>query len=151
SEGAANGWGGRLGDISLSSNASNALLTCISASNNAVFVAGRDALQYQVSPTGAIRINALNGPLRSAVSALITRSGAHLMEKECAAVTRRSIDLEGTVNAALGGVTLTTGFAAGNPLARQMRVVARLIGANAALGVKRQVFFVSLGGFDNHN
>ena len=32
-----------------------------------------------------------------------------------------------------------------------MRVVARLIGANATLGVKRQVFFVSLGGFDNHN
>ncbi|MET0658288.1 MAG: DUF1501 domain-containing protein, partial [Steroidobacteraceae bacterium] len=28
---------------------------------------------------------------------------------------------------------------------------ARLIGANAALGTKRQVFFVSLGGFDNHN
>jgi uncharacterized protein (DUF1501 family) len=32
-----------------------------------------------------------------------------------------------------------------------LRVVARLIGANATLGVKRQVFFVSLGGFDNHN
>ena len=30
-------------------------------------------------------------------------------------------------------------------------MVARLIGANATLGVKRQVFFVSLGGFDNHN
>ena len=30
-------------------------------------------------------------------------------------------------------------------------MVARLIGANARLGVKRQVFFVSLGGFDNHH
>ena len=59
SEGSTNGWGGRLGDIALSSNPSNSQLTCISASNNAVFVAGRDALQYQISRNGAIRINAL--------------------------------------------------------------------------------------------
>jgi uncharacterized protein (DUF1501 family) len=151
SEGSANGWGGRLGDIGLSSNASRADLTCISASNNAVYVAGRDTLQYQISPNGAIRINALSGALRSAVNAIITRNSAHVLESECAAVTRRSVELEGTVNAALGGVTLTTPFPSGNVLARQMRVVARLIGANATLGVKRQVFFVSLGGFDNHN
>jgi uncharacterized protein (DUF1501 family) len=151
SEGSTNGWGGRLGDIALSSNPSNSQLTCISASSNAVFVAGHDALQYQISPSGAIRISALNGTLRNAVNAIVTRSSSHVLENECAAVTRRSIELEGTVNAALGGVTLTTPFPANNGLARQMRVVARLIGANATLGVKRQVFFVSLGGFDNHN
>ena len=151
SEGSTNGWGGRLGDIALSSSPSNSQLTCISASNNAVFVAGRDALQYQISGSGAIRINALSGALRTAVNSIVTRSSAHVLESECAAVTRRSIELEGTVNAALGGVTLTTAFPASNPLARQMRVVARLIGANATLGVKRQVFFVSIGGFDNHN
>src|SRR5436190_10831822 len=60
SEGATIGWGGRLGDIALSSNTTNSLLTCISASGNAVFVAGRDALQYQISPNGAIRIAALD-------------------------------------------------------------------------------------------
>ena len=151
SEGSTNGWGGRLGDIGLSSNSSNSLLTCISASGNAVYVAGRDALQYQISGNGAIRISALNGALRTAVNAIVTRSSAHVLESECAAVTRRSIELEGTVNAALGGVTVTTPFPSGNALARQMRIVARLIGANATLGVKRQIFFVSLGGFDSHN
>jgi uncharacterized protein (DUF1501 family) len=150
-EGATHGWGGRLGDIALSGNPSNSQLTCISASNNAVFVAGHDAHQYQISPTGAIRINALDGTMRSAVNAIVTRSSAHALEDECAAVTRRSIELEGTVNSALGGVTITTRFPSGNALAGQMRVVARMIGANAALGVRRQVFFVSLGGFDNHN
>jgi uncharacterized protein (DUF1501 family) len=152
SEGSPNGWGGRLGDIALASNSSNAQLTCISASNNAVFVSGRDALQYQISSNGAIRIHALTGPLRNAVNNIVTRNSAHLLESECTEVTRRSIDLEGTVNSALDGVTLTTEFPTkGNPLARQMRVVARLIGANATLGVKRQVFFVALGGFDTHN
>ena len=58
----------------MSSNATNSLLTCISASGNAVFVAGRDALQYQVSPGGAVRIKALDTPLRNALNAIITRA-----------------------------------------------------------------------------
>src|SRR6185369_17895216 len=99
------------------------LLTCISAAGNAVFVAGRDALQYQISagsaqlPGGAIKINALTGGLAAAVSALITRNSAHVIENEYAAVTRRSIALEGIVNGALGGVTVATAFPGGNPLA----------------------------------
>jgi uncharacterized protein (DUF1501 family) len=37
-----------------------------------------------------------------------------------------------------------------NRLAAQLRSVANMISARNALGVKRQIFFVSLGGFDNH-
>jgi len=144
------GWGGRLGDLALSSDPSDSQLTCISASGNAIFVSGQDALRYQVSPTGAIRIKALDGPLRGAVRAIITRSSSHALEEACAAVTRRSIELEGRVNTAIRGVTLTTPFPGSNLLAKQLRVVARMIGANARLGLKRQVFFVSFGDFDHH-
>ena len=151
SEGATIGWGGRLGDIALSSNTTNSLLTCISASGNAVFVAGRDALQYQISPGGAIRIAALDTPLANAVNALITRTSNHVLENEYAVVTRRSIAMEGVVNGALANVNPVTSFGSGNPLASQLKIVARLIGARSALNLRRQVFFVSLGGFDTHN
>ncbi len=161
SEGAVTGWGGRMGDIALSSNSTNALLTCISASGNAVFVAGQNALQYQISTGGAIKIRGIDptqtnwAALRTALNSLITRNSSHVLEKEYAIVTRRSIDFESVVNGALAGVTLppatNTLFGTGNPLANQMKIVARLIGARTALNVKRQVFFVSLGGFDNHN
>jgi len=156
SEGATIGWGGRLGDIALanSSNTPNSLLTCISASGNAVFVAGRDALQYQTSPNGAIRINALNNAnpaFRDTVNALITRTSNHVLENEYAIVTRRSIEMEGIVNAALTPVQPATVFPSGNPLGNQLKIVARLIGARGTLNMRRQVFFVSLGGFDNHN
>jgi uncharacterized protein (DUF1501 family) len=156
SEGSTVGWGGRLGDLAMSSNG-NALLTCISAAGNAVFVAGRDALQYQISTDGAIKVNALQSApygltsVRDAMAALITQTSTQPLENEYAVVTRRSIQLEGGVNAALAGVSLATGFDTANPLANQMKIVARLIGARAALGVRRQVFFVSLGGFDNHD
>src|SRR6187401_3203967 len=148
-EGSTVGWGGRLGDIALSSNGANSLLTCISAAGNAVFVAGRDALQYQTSPNGAIKINALNGPLRDALTSIITRDSTHAFENEYAIVTRRSIAMESVVNNAL--VNVNTSFGTGNPLANQLKIVARLIGARNALSMRRQVFFVSLGGFDNHN
>jgi uncharacterized protein (DUF1501 family) len=150
-EGSTVGWGGRLGDIAMSSNANNSLLTCISATGNAVFVAGQNALQYQVSPGGAVRIAALNTPLQNALSSIITRTSSHVFENEYAAVTRRSIEMEGIVNTALAGVNPTTNFGTGNPLANQLKIVARLIGARETLGMRRQVFFVSLGGFDNHN
>ena len=45
----------------------------------------------------------------------------------------------------------TTGAAETNSLATQLQTVARMVAASANLGVKRQVFFVSLGGFDTHN
>jgi uncharacterized protein (DUF1501 family) len=62
--------------------------------------------------------------------------------------------LQQTVSSALSGVTLNTSFDINNKpngLADQLQIVARLIGARNALGAKRQVFFVQLGGFDQHD
>jgi uncharacterized protein (DUF1501 family) len=44
----------------------------------------------------------------------------------------------------------SSGATQANRLAGQLRSVANMIAARDALGVKRQIFFVSLGGFDNH-
>lgn len=41
-------------------------------------------------------------------------------------------------------------WAPANPLAAQLHAVASMIAARSALGTTRQVFFVALGGFDNH-
>ncbi len=159
SEGATRGWGGYMGDLALSSN-NISTLTCISASGNAVFLAGNNALQYQISPTGAIPIWAAKWPafnsaaVSSTLKKLITQSSTHILENELAIVTKRSMDLEEVVNAALNPVSLTTSFDRDdkkNSLAEQLKIVARLIGARNVLGAKRQVFFVSLGGFDTHD
>ena len=46
---------------------------------------------------------------------------------------------------------MSTDFGEGNRLAGQLRTVASMIAARGDLGVKRQVFMVSMGGFDNHD
>ncbi len=47
--------------------------------------------------------------------------------------------------------TTLAGSKANNALAQQLQVVARTIAAQRTLGIKRQVFFVSISGFDTHS
>jgi uncharacterized protein (DUF1501 family) len=158
-EGATDGWGGRMGDLALSSN-SNALFTCISATGNAVFLSGQQALTYQVSSSGALSVNGIKNALfgstagSTALRTLMTQTSNHVLEAEYNRVAKRSIDAEGAVTTALQGVTLATSFTpptGNNGLASQLRVVARLIAARQPLGARRQVFMVSMGGFDLHD
>ncbi len=50
-----------------------------------------------------------------------------------------------------GFVNPITGMGGANPLALQLQTVARMIAASGAFGLRRQVFFVSLGGWDTHD
>ena len=159
SEGSTVGWGGRLGDLALSSN-HNAIFTCVSAGGNAVFLPGSNAFGYQVSNKGAVGVNALSRNVyghsgaREALRSLMTQSSGHVLEADYARTCQRSIQTEGFLNDALSKVSVTTDFtdpAGNNRLAGQLEIVARMIAARSALGVKRQVFFVSMGGFDNHD
>lgn len=158
-EGATDGWGGRMGDLAMSSNA-NALFTCISATGNAVFLSGQQALTYQVSSSGALAVNGIKSNLygssagSAALRTLMTQTSNNVFEAEYNRIAKRSIDAEGVVTAALQPITLATSFrpATGrNGLAEQLQVVARLIAARQPLGARRQVFMVSMGGFDLHD
>ncbi|WP_395688088.1 DUF1501 domain-containing protein [Caenimonas koreensis] len=155
-EGAASGWGGRMGDLYASGNG-NATFTCISAAGNAVYLAGNTAVQYQVTTNGSVPVNGIQSALfgstacSAALADLMTQPRAHLLENEYARVAKRSIDANDQLTSALAGVTLATQFPTPNSLADQLKIVARMIGARSALGAKRQVFFVSLGGFDTHD
>ena len=155
-EGATSGWGGRLGDLVLAGNGGS-VFSCISVTGNAVFLSGQQAVQYQLSSSGAVAINGIQASLygsataQAALRSLISSPRSHLFEDELTRITRRSIDAEARVSAALAALpALATPFDAGNALALQLRMVARVIAARASLGPQRQVFMVSQGGFDLH-
>ena len=156
-EGATSGWGGRIGDLFEAGNGKSTF-TCVNVSGNAVYMSGRSAVQYQVSTSGSVALNAIRNPLfgsraaSDALRSLITASRPHLMEAEHTRVMARSIDANESLSTALTGApTLTTVFPTGNGLASQLQMVARMISVADALQAKRQVFFVSLGGFDTHD
>jgi len=156
-EGAASGWGGRMGDLFVAGNG-NATFTCVNVSGNAVFLSGSTAVQYQVSTAGPVAFSGLSSPLfgsaacSAALQSLVTAPRTHLFENEYSRVAKRSIDAGGVLTAALATApTIVTPFPAGNPLADQLKFVARMISTAATTSTKRQVFFVSIGGFDTHD
>ncbi|TNF62018.1 MAG: DUF1501 domain-containing protein [Burkholderiales bacterium] len=166
-EGARSGWGGRLGDMVASGNG-NTLFTNISAAGNAVFLSGRQSLQYQVGSNGATAIGGLTGQLFGSAAAaqrfnsLIRADSQHLIARDYAAVTRRSIDAQAAFAAAFDATAANVpppdGYfnpqnrqIATNGLANQLRTVLRTMDARTQLGTRRQIFFVSIGGFDTHN
>jgi uncharacterized protein (DUF1501 family) len=162
-EGALFGWGGRIGDLVASMNAEQSF-TCISPAGNAVWIAGDQTVPYQISVAGPTSIYGVRGGpsawpsgVASIFEDLITQTGGNVFEQSIATTTRASIDAQQKLEAALVAdaslaapptVPLT-----GRPnwLATQLRIVARIIGARATLGMRRQVFLVTLGGFDTHD
>ncbi|MBN8508084.1 MAG: DUF1501 domain-containing protein [Burkholderiales bacterium] len=107
-EGATRGWGGRMGDALAAMNAMP-VFTAISASGNAVWLAGESVQQYQVGTGGAIRMGADgNGrvfgsaDVGAALQRIVTATrGGHVFERDIAALGRRAIDAETALRSAL--------------------------------------------------
>jgi uncharacterized protein (DUF1501 family) len=135
-------------------------------------------MPYQVSTTGAIPINGVGlgnslsvfgrggAPLTALKNILNVNSvnpKDHWMEKEWSRMVTSSMDNQAIVTSGINNmngntimgpkVNFTTAFQT-DSLSAQMKVVAQLIAAGSSgseMDVKRQVFFVSLGGFDLHD
>ena len=155
-EGSTSGWGGRLGDLFASGNG-NATFTCVSVTGNAVYLAGKSTAQYQVSSAGSVAVNGVKSPLfgssacSQALRTLVTSPRTHLLENELARVLKRSIDSDAQLTTALAATPpLNTQFPI-STLSSQLQMVSKMIAARDPLGAKRQVFLVSLSGFDNHD
>lgn len=157
-DGATSGWGGRIGDVFQAGNGS-ATLTCINASGNAVYLTGKSAVQYAIGTGGPIALlnnsTSLYGSTTAAstLRSLMTGGNANILASEHARVSKRALDTYTQVSGALAGAPVANFplFPAGNSLADQLKIVARMISVASELGAKRQVFFVSIGGFDLHD
>lgn len=168
-EGAPSGWGGRMSDILMSANA-QPVFTAVSAAGNAVFLAGSQVSQYQVGQEGPVLAASLtsssvfgSATAGNALRRAYAATPGDRLQMEYARVMQRGLGANAALSAALAGVnvpaipTTTVPQVNGNTttldklsLARQLRMVAQMIAANPALGMRRQVFMVQMGGFDTH-
>lgn len=155
-EGAPSGWGGRMGDLFEAGNG-KAVFTCVNVSENTVFPSGKKVTQYQVSAGGVAPLYGLNYLYGSmacsqALQTLMTQARSHLFENEHNIVTTRALSAGTDLSEALAASQkINTPFPVDNKLGDQLKFVAQMIASADTLTVKRQVFFVSLGGFDHHD
>lgn len=162
------GWGARMVELMASANSSSSF-AAVSTYGNSTLLGGKTIRQIQIAGTSIPAINGLSGTLFGSTTAagtlrnIISSDRSDLLEKEHAAIARAGISTQSTATSAMlpkgtGGVpdpswyvNPTTGVAGVNPLAVQLQTVARMIGGRNALGVKRQVFYVGISGFDTHD
>lgn len=164
-EGATQGWGGRLMDA-IAAGQNQSLFTAISVTGNALWLSGRDVRAYQIASGGPVRMGISQGmdSLSQALNEISSSShSGHLMAQDLANVNQRSILAEHLLSATLpnsqtapfGPDTNLLNVRRGsnsviNPLAKALQTVGRVIASHQRLGLRRQIFFVSLGGFDTH-
>ncbi|NBW49532.1 MAG: DUF1501 domain-containing protein [Betaproteobacteria bacterium] len=172
-EGATTGWGGKASDLVLGVplNSGVSTFSSMSVSGNAVFVSGNSAVQYQVSAGrsngaggGAIKIKPAtdatvygSSAVATAINNMLRETRTHKIEYEYNRVTTRALDAQTSIANALALTSETAPFTTvtfgTDNFSQQLQMVARLIKGRSAIGsgLRRQVFFVSLGGFDLHD
>ncbi|WP_345534565.1 DUF1501 domain-containing protein [Viridibacterium curvum] len=148
------GWGGRLVERMVDGSTLNRGYSVVSVTGNNLWETSDSVLTpYKVSASGNFGFDFYDpkgsDPLSAAITATMSEKHDHLLEQGWLDVMARSIDVQAILTDALAGSALTTTFP-DTGLGAQLRMVARLISARTRLGLKRQCFFCSIGGFDTH-
>lgn len=152
------GWGGRLADALNGLNQNAQVSMNISLGGTNTFQVGNQVTQYQCPAEGPLQLdyftNRPTDPISTAISNTFYPAGGaarvNLLEEAWNGVMRRALDAGALFRTALAGTSaLQTAFP-DTSFGKQLKMVARLIGARNALSLRRQVFFVTLDGFDTH-
>jgi len=152
------GWGGRIADLVQSMNSNQNISMNISLNGLNTFQYGEQVIPYVITPDGAITIvgweetDLYNTTRRTALNSMMERDYFDIYKNTYINTKKVSNEAGLEFNAAIDALPpFTTVFPEGNGLANQLRMVAKTIAARDTLGFSRQIFFVELGGFDNHD
>jgi len=173
------GWGARVADLYNDTwNVNSQTSMMITAAGTNQFMNGGLLNQYSVTSAGSISLtgfgtnyaSALNedgsyktgstGERLQALERIMQYSHAHIIEEGYSQVVRsaraneaiiaEAIQIENSLGLDKTFDTIWTDHGATGGFADELKAVARLIAGRECLGNNRQIFFVDLGGFDNH-
>ncbi len=150
------GWGGRTADLLRSINGNAPISMCISIAGANTFEVGNQVAQYHVSTEGSIGVNWYDDnpnttDFRSqAINQINALDNNNLFENEFRDIKTRSITNNRILRQALESTQNITTVFPNTHLGRQLKMIARLVSARNNLGLKRQIFFCQIEGFDTH-
>jgi uncharacterized protein (DUF1501 family) len=147
------GWGGRMTDVIA---ASTPFPAGVSVSGNSGLLTGVQTNGVTIAPGSNFGLNSFGGTTAmqarfTALQQILTFDSGVQLISASGGVLKRALDSAQEINAALtGGTPLATVFP-NSGLGQQLAQVARIMQVRNALGMDRQIFFASIGGFDNHS
>jgi len=151
----ATGWGGRVADAMQGCNTSG-FPTIVSVGGNNLFNTGAQTNPATVTAGQVLGLqgfstSAANVARLSALQSLLTFDNGVSLVQASNAIASSGLNQATVLNQALaGGKALTTVFP-NTSLGSQLSQVAKIINVRSQLGMRRQIFFAYLGGFDTHD
>jgi uncharacterized protein (DUF1501 family) len=165
------GWGGRCADLLASVQPSAPISLSVTLNGANTFEVGNIVSQYSVSTGGAISLSGVSGTRLTALNSILGLSSPNMQVQAYGNVAAHAINTGTLLNNAItataatnywttpfpGTVTVPTGLNTfGSSLGPQLKMIARLIEAGSrsvasgGFGMKRQIFFCQVGGYDLH-
>lgn len=157
------GWAGRVADVLNAQVGNQALAVNVSLAGQTYFQASEIAKPYVMGATGPTPFSAFPttgaGPARrsafeTSIGSVMASSSNTIYERAYAGIQQRAVQFADRISTAIASGysfnalpntgTLTS-------LQQQLRTVAKIISMRQGLGLTRQIFFVSVGGFDQHD
>jgi len=154
------GWGGRMMDMLTTANTNPTEPALFSLAGNSVWQRGLDPLDFVLNAdSGVEEINAFKNETwpnwrASRINAwnkILATNKSSLLKQHMA---KTYINADERISALIDEIArsqeITTIYPDGNNLAKQLKMAAKMISIRENLGMKRQIFFVAMGGWDSH-
>jgi uncharacterized protein (DUF1501 family) len=150
------GWAGRTADVLKPLNAGSQYPPITSVAGGAILCTGAQTQPYAMIPGSSPGLSGFHGSAADnarlvAFQQLLTFDTGISLVQDTSAVMSQSVAETKILAAALKGLpSLQTQFPA-TGIGAQLQQVAQIMQARTTLGLQRQIFFCSLGGFDTHS
>ena len=154
------GWGGRMADLLQDANSNHELPPTFSVAGSNHWLPGNVSTPISLNTnTGLDSITFMNTKTSAAnrtradvLSDILSLNYQNKLQQQTAQSMSRSIgSSDGIIDALDSASNLSTPYDSSSKLAKQLRMVARLIAGRESLGMQRQIFFVGMGGWDTHD
>ena len=153
------GWGGRMMDMLASANTNSEKAALFSVAGNSIWQRGLNPLDFVLNAdTGVTKLRAFeknNWPIWrdgriAAWDNIKEMQSPYLLSQQLTETFKQKEErISGIADDIASAPEIITSFAA-DKLSKQLKVVAKMIAIRENLGMKRQIFFVGISGWDNH-
>jgi uncharacterized protein (DUF1501 family) len=158
SEASRTGWGGRMADVIGSMNGTNPIPMIASIAGATLFTVGNTPSVVALPSTGSFGLSGFTGTTASnarlnALRELLLLNSSNEFVREADDIYAQAIDASNVLNPLISNTSTPVNAIFANArtgIGNQLLQVAKLIESRNTIGLKRQIFFVSLGGFDTH-
>jgi uncharacterized protein (DUF1501 family) len=158
------GVGGRIADLLNANNTNNGISMNISLDGKNIFQRGKDISEYSISsnvdpnnvglqafPSWWSNSGMLQELRETAVDSLISKTYANLLQNTFNTTAKNSMASFEIFKDALKRVPSMTTVFPSTSLSQEMQAITKVMSVRNQLGAKRQIFFVTYGGWDMHD